>query len=367
MMNMDTIVHTAAGAPSWDIETAGRCWGGLIACAGWLRRSSVPSRAKSHSSPRLRFRVLARLRFAPKSAISQPRRRSKRGSDPMRRLFTAEQAAAAGVTRAALRWGERTGRWRRLEREVYGHGADPPDELDRARARVLAIGGVASGALAGVLLGLDGVVLDGRPTRRRALPPGRVVRAGGIPCADGFQTLVDLAATLDDTTWEQALESALRKRLTSIDELATALGNLGRSRTPGTTRIRRVLVHRPAGAPPTDSLLETLMLQLAREVDGLGAPVRQYRVYDANGVLVARVDLSWPDLGLFVELDGQHHQDQPVYDARRETAVVAATGWLPGRFTWYEVVHARRATARRLGELADQARHRPLPPVPVLP
>jgi hypothetical protein len=63
-----------------------------------------------------------------------------------------------------------------------------------------------SGALAGVLHGLDGVVLDGRPTRRRTLPPGRIVRAGGILCADWFQTLIDLAATLDDTIWEQALE-----------------------------------------------------------------------------------------------------------------------------------------------------------------
>jgi very-short-patch-repair endonuclease len=285
----------------------------------------------------------------------------------MRRLFTADQAAGAGVTRGALRWGERVGRWQRLEREVYGQGADPPDELDLARARVLAAGGVASGALAGVLLGLDGVVLDGRPTRRRALPPGRVVRAGGILCADGFQTLVDLAATLDETIWEQALESALRKRLTTVDELVIALPDHGRSRPPGTTRIRRVLVRRPAGAPPTDSLLETLMVQLTREVDGLREPTRQYRVFDANGLLVARVDLCWPDLGLFLELDGQHHKGQPVYDARRETAVVAATGWLPGRFTWYEVVRARRATARRVAGLADQARRRPVPPIRVGP
>jgi hypothetical protein len=285
----------------------------------------------------------------------------------MRRLFTAEEAAAAGVTRAALRWGERSGRWQRLERGVYAHGAEPPDELDRARARVLAVRGVGSGAVAGVLHGLDGVVLDERPTRRRTLPPGRIVRAGGIPCADGLQTLVDLAATLDDTVWEHALESALRKRLTTVDELAVALPELARARTPGTVRIRRVLGRRPAGAPPTESLLETLMVQLVREVEGLGEPIRQFWVYDSNGLFVARVDQCWPDLGLFLELDGQHHKHQPVYDARRETAVVAVTGWLPGRFTWYEVVHARRATARRLADLAGQARRRPLRPVATRP
>ena len=76
----------------------------------------------------------------------------------------------------------------------------------------------------------------------------------------------------------------------------------------------------------------------------------------------ARLDLAWPDLGLFVELDGQHHQDQPVYDSRRETAVVAATGWPCGRFTWTEVTRVPHSTARRLADLAEQARRRPVQP-----
>ena len=113
-----------------------------------------------------------------------------------------------------------------------------------------------------------------------------------------------------------------------MDELESLLPELGRGRIPGTARIRRVLALRPPGAPPTESLLETLMVQLARTVPGLPEPVRQLEVE------WARVDLAWPDLGLFVELDGQQHKDQPLYDARRETAVVAATGWLCGRFTW---------------------------------
>jgi len=103
------------------------------------------------------------------------------------------------------------------------------------------------------------------------------------------------------------------------------------------------------------------MVQLAREIPGLPPPVRQLVVCDKHGEFVARVDLCWPELGLFIELDGQQHPGQPVYDARRETAVVATMGWLVGRFTWYEVVHLRRATARRLAALVEQARRRPLP------
>ena len=179
---------------------------------------------------------------------------------------------------------------------------------------------------------------------------------GGIRCTDGFQTLVDLAADLDDREWEHALESVLRMRLTSITELEAALPALGQARTPGTGRMRRVLALRPDGAPPTESLLETLMVQLVRGLGCLPDPKRQHEIVDPHGSFVARLDLSWPELGLFVELDGQHHEGQPVYDARRETAVVAATGWLPGRFTWHEVVRLPHTTARRLAALASQAR-----------
>jgi hypothetical protein len=279
----------------------------------------------------------------------------------MRRLFTAEEAAGRGLTREALRWGERRGRWRRIDRQVYAEGADDPDAFDRARARVLATGGIASGRLAGVLHGLDGVTeLDERPLRRRVLPERGIVAIDGIRCTDGLQSLVDLAADLDDLRWEQALESALRKGLTSLPEIEAALSALSRARTPGVPRMRRVLTVRGAG-PPTESLLETLTVQLVRGVNGLPDPTRQFEVVDQDGSFVARVDLAWPELGLFLELDGQHHEGQPVYDARRETGVVAATGWLPGRFTWWEVVRVPKMTSRRLVALAEQARGRPVP------
>ncbi|MDQ4070115.1 MAG: DUF559 domain-containing protein [Actinomycetota bacterium] len=261
------------------------------------------------------------------------------------------------MTRATLRWGEQKGRWRHVDRGVWAEGPEEPSELDRARAAVIATGGVASHHLAGVLHALDAVDLDGtwvtvpasgngrrERVTRRELPPERITAVAGLPCTDGLQTMLDLAVSLDDRRWEQALESALRKRLTSVDALAGRRG-----------RIPRVLRLRPEGAPPTESLLETLFVQLARTVPGLPDPVRQLWVDDAH----ARVDLAWPDLGLFVELDGQHHLGQPVYDARRETAVVAATGWLCGRFTWTEVVRVPTATARRLAALAEQARLRP--------
>src|SRR5688572_12595541 len=130
----------------------------------------------------------------------------------MRRLFTIDQVRS---TSDALRWAVEKQRVTSVGRGVYAMGPEAPTALDRARADVLRSGREARGHLAGVLHGLDSVYLDGRPTRRDRLPDGWVVELGGVRCANGLTTMIDLARTLDDLTWEQALESALRKGLTT--------------------------------------------------------------------------------------------------------------------------------------------------------
>ena len=281
-------------------------------------------------------------------------------------------AAESGMTRAQLRHGEAKGLWVRLGRATYRLGPEPATPLDLALAPAVVTGGVVCGRVAGVLHGFDAVQLAGpevtlpvgssneRPgARRRELIAGTVDMVG-FRCTSPLQTLIDLAAILDDAEWEQALESALRKRLVCISELEALLPELGRRRMSGTTRIRRVLANRPAGAPATGSLLETLFVQLRRLVPGSMEPMRQVEVRNEHGEFVAFVDFAWPELGLFIELDGQHHAGQPVHDARRETAVVAATGWLVGRFTWDEIVRYPQSTARRLADLLRQAAARPV-------
>lgn len=272
----------------------------------------------------------------------------------MRILFTPGMVVPQGATEEQLRWAHDTGRVTRVVRGVYGSGADNPSALDRARAVVLRRKAEARGHLAGVLHGLDAVELDDRPTRRRSLPADHVIVVAGLPCADGLTTLIDLAASLDDLTWEQALESALRKKLTTVSAIEAALPALSAARVAGTARIRRVLALRPPGAPATGSLLETLMVQLGRRVEGMGDFVRQHEVWDGDR-LIACLDLARPDVGYFLELDGQQHKDQPVYDAMRQNDVVSLTGMLPGRFTWTEVTRYPKSTQRRLARLHAQA------------
>lgn len=285
------------------------------------------------------------------------------------RFFIGE---TSGLTPAQLRSGLKRGDWVRVDRDVYRYGPEPATKLDRAIGALIAVNGIATGRLAALLYELDAggaPVLDAiigrgqsntRPgCRRRWIGPDEVL-VSGVRCATGLTVIIDLAGELGDLEWEQALESALRKGLLTIQQLEAVLPDLGRRRVPGTARIRRVLALRPVGAPPTESLLETLAVQLIRPISEIPEPTRQYVVEDEHGRFVARVDLAWPELGLFLELDGEKHKDQPLYDASRETAVVAATGWLCARLTWTEVTRYPAATARRLTRIVEQARRRPL-------
>ncbi len=208
--------------------------------------------------------------------------------------------------------------------------------------------GVCHGLLAGELFRFDNIAA-GEPevwvprscnsrrdgVSRKTAMPTATVSIAQVFCTTAADTLLELAGRLADDVSEQALEFCLRKHHVTREQLAAwATGN-----TVAARRMRRVIRNRGGlDVPHTDSLLETLAIQLIRRA-GLPTPVRQHRVYDpATGRLVARLDLAWPELGIFVELDGQQHKDQPIYDARRQTLVTTITRWQCGRLTWHDVV-----------------------------
>jgi hypothetical protein len=160
--------------------------------------------------------------------------------------------------------------------------------------------------------------------------------------------LFELASRLDDDHWEQALEFCLRESHVTRDQLVA----WQQPNTIAGRRVRRVVAARGGlDIPPTGSILETMAVQLIRRDPSLPTPIRQYAIYDANDNFVGRPDLSWPDLGIFLELDGQQHAGQPVYDARRQTRITIATGWWPGRLTWDEVNYFPESTLRELAAL----------------
>jgi very-short-patch-repair endonuclease len=247
----------------------------------------------------------------------------------MATLFTRREAKAAGITDSRLEWAVEQGRYARVAYGVYFKGDRPPAPFEIELAQAMINGRRVGGPLAAALHGFDGF---------DSPADGNYKNVPKLPAHD---TLLSLAARVDDRRWEQALEWCLRKGKTTIERIEKALG----AQRHGNRRIRRVLKLRPKDAPATGSLLETHMVQLIRRDPFLPTPSRQVNVRHWY------VDLAWPDHGVFLELDGEWHKDQPHYDAVRQTGVIAATKWLVGRFNWTQVVHQPNTTLRSLCDL----------------
>ncbi|MDR7254844.1 hypothetical protein J2X46_003842 [Nocardioides sp. BE266] len=83
-------------------------------------------------------------------------------------------------------------------------------------------------------------------------------------------------------------------------------------------------------------------------IQGLPRPEPQFEVYDEHGDLVARLDFAWPDLGVFVEVDGRakyekHRREGETLEEflmrekKREELVCQLTGWTCIRVTWADL------------------------------
>jgi hypothetical protein len=271
-------------------------------------------------------------------------------------VFTTADAAGCGASREMLYHHSRCGgRWTRPYPGVYVLAHLPADSRRQLLA-ALAWGGpdsTLSHRSAAAIHGLDGVDESlpelwtrqhhpptGLVAHRGVVPPTDVVRRGPLRVTTLRRTVFDLSADSDDDTLELVVESALRRdRALRLDPPAALRGR---------ERLRRVLARRPPGAPPTESELETRYLQVIRTTD-VPSPVRQHRVLDHRGRCLGRLDLCWPDVGLWVELDGRASHGRPaalLSDRHRQNELASLLQWLPLRFTWDDVVERPRATAR---------------------
>ncbi|WP_139978070.1 type IV toxin-antitoxin system AbiEi family antitoxin domain-containing protein [Nocardioides litoris] len=90
---------------------------------------------------------------------------------------------------------------------------------------------------------------------------------------------------------------------------------------------------------------------------GLPAPEPQFEICGPGGVLVARVDFAWPELGVVVEFDGRekYHRfrregetvaDMVLREKAREDAIREVTGWTVIRMTWADLERPVGLSAR---------------------
>jgi hypothetical protein len=240
------------------------------------------------------------------------------------------------------------GRWTAVHERVYRVAGTPLTWHGTVLAACWAGGvrAVASHRSAAELWGLPGrkreVVEITCPRWRRAQHDGLVVHESraltrvditvvqGIPATTAARTIFDLTVVCRDTTVDLAIDTALRKELTTVLELRTTLDRLSKRGRRGTSRFRALLTDRDGQDRVGESEPERLLLRMLRR-HGFPEPVLQFEIRDHDGHVVARPDLAYPDLKIAIEYDSyEHHVGKAalVRDGNRRNVVIAL-GWLP--------------------------------------
>lgn len=238
-------------------------------------------------------------------------------ADTQHVLVTRSEILRLGGSDAATSRRTQSGRWQTVQAGVY--------QLDRRRnpwmgsllAAVLAAGdgAVASHRAALILWNLDGIatapVEITVPYTHGPIPRATIVhrtrrpiagqKVKGIPATPVERTLLDCCAILKGMIMAKAVESALRKRLTTVDRLLDFLREFGGRGVKGTKLLRNILANRRSDTA-TDSGSETEAIVLIRR-HGIEEPILQYRFTTSRGDRV-RPDFYWPRLGKAIEIDG---------------------------------------------------------------
>ena len=266
-------------------------------------------------------------------------------------IFERNQARALGLTDDAIRHRVSTGELARVYPRVYRDTASAVTWVQSMTAAVLWAGGsgAASHRSAAALWALDGCLQGvievtvpssrksppGLIVHRALLPNGDVTSVSGLRATSPTRTLLDLAAVVDEETLEIALDSALRRGLTSVDYLARRFGEKRSRGRPGTAVVGRLLAERSRTAGHLESPLETKFLRLIR---------RERLPLPEAGLVVGRyrLDFAYPAVRLGIELDGYaFHSGRGTWESdRRRNNDLVALGWTILHFTWDDVTRA---------------------------
>jgi very-short-patch-repair endonuclease len=273
----------------------------------------------------------------------------------------------AGVTRHAVYRALDDARIVRLQRGIYGLGL--PDGTTLLAAASTAFRATVSHDSAAALWDLEMVhqpatwVTVPRDRSRASYSGVSVRRASvdetqvrhGLQVTSPLRTVLDCARELSLTDAVVIADSALRKRLVTIDELRSAAAAASGRRA---AKLRRVAA---LADPRCGSVLESLLRVLLVEA-GVSLDRTQWTIRDDDGAFVAVVDFAWLPARLIVEADGfEFHSERSDYrkDRRRANAY-CRLDWRLLRFTW-EDIHLEP------DYVVEAVRHELAKPVPQLP
>lgn len=231
---------------------------------------------------------------------------------------------------------------------TYRFSGTPESWEQRIYAACLATGGVASHKSAARLWGISHVpalklelivaadqvvrLEDVRAHRSNRIPASHVTTYAGIPITTGARTVVDLSAVLGDETLERAIDDALRRNVTTIDELRMCFEDLAGRGRRRIAHLRPLLAARHPGFHPGANDGELRVLRWVVEA-GLPKPVQQ--VWVVAGGKRYCLDFAYPEWKIGWEWDGWEDHGLRrafTYDRDRRNQLELA-GWLMLQFT----------------------------------
>ena len=250
---------------------------------------------------------------------------------------------------------------------IYRVGAAPESWPQHVLAACLWAPGAASYRSALRLLGIEGysgkIVEVTTATHRvsservrihhvSSMPAGDVMRVGAIPTTNPTRTLLDVGAAISQRGLEEAVDSALRQRLTTVDRLRAGIDRLGGRGSRGPGALGKLLDAR-GDVVPTDSALETRLSRLLRR-HHLPQPQRQVEVRDALG-FIGRVDFAYPELKIAIEVQSRRwHSDWPARCSDMDRLNRLQTlGWIIIQVTYEDLQRHPAIVAERIREALD--------------
>ena len=170
---------------------------------------------------------------------------------------------------------------------------------------------------------------------------------GPIPTTNPTRTLLDVGSVLSPKALEEALDSALRQRLTSLDRLRVGVEKLGGRGSRGPATLGKLLDAR-GDVIPTDSALETRLSRLLRR-HHLPQPQRQVEVRDGQG-FVGRVDFAYPELKIAIEVQSYRwHSSRAAWRSDTDRLNrLQALGWIIIQVTYEDLERRPDVVARRI-------------------
>ena len=164
-----------------------------------------------------------------------------------------------------------------------------------------------------------------------------VVVDDDLQVTTALQTAVDCLVSLPLLQAVVVVDSALRAKDVTVDELVTAIGRLRSPREAA--RARRALA---LCDPEAGSVLESVLRFRLVEA-GITGFSTQVAISTSGGGRVLRVDVCFEAERLVVEADGRRYHPDPGVDRRTDNRL-AAEGWRVLRLSWDDVVQDHRAT-----------------------